>query len=333
MIEDLYYKDMEIHNSKVELLRKVNIFSRLPEYELDVIARYSEFVDFNRGDNIFSNGSPADALYVVKEGQVGIISVQDKDKADVAIAQIVAGESFGELDLLGRSGRSAAAFAEGNSTLLKFPATPYTSFGIFQDHPYISARMLYRLLGIISDRIWHVNKMIYDKTPWLQDLHKQLLCDKMTGLFNQNYLKEDFINLIPDIGKGLALIMIKPDNFKFINDRFGHETGDHVLNILAIFLQSELRENDIGVRYRGDEYAAILIDSSKSDAIARAKEIASAYKNMDLSEMLGTDSVKISVSMGIALFPGNADNSKDLVSEAHRKLYRARDLGGNRAVV
>ena len=325
-------KAMSLQDSKIELLRKMDIFSELREYELDIIAEYSKLMAVEKGSFIFSQGAQADGLYVIEEGRIGIISVRDKKSADVFVAQIVAGESFGEMDFFGNTGRSASAIAEEDSVLLKFPGGKFTFPKIFKEHPYISARLLYRLSGIISERVWHVNKMIYEKTEWLQDLRQQMFRDRMTGLYNQTYLKEDFINLIPDLGKSAALIMIKPDNFKFINDRFGHETGDRVLNLMAIFLQSELGEGDIGVRYRGDEYAAIILNADKSAAVRRAKEIARAYREIDLSGLLGTDKIKLHVSIGIAFYPDNSDNSRALVELSRKRLYKARELGGNRIV-
>ncbi|HPS87118.1 MAG TPA: GGDEF domain-containing protein [Spirochaetota bacterium] len=311
---------------KVALLRKVDIFSQLLEYELDVIAKYSEFIKLKKGQAIFSQGSSANELYVVESGRVGIISFENDD---ARIAQITANESFGEFDFLGRIERSAAAFAEEDSQLLKFPAIKYTPDELFHEHPVIFARLLYRLLGIVSERIWSVNNMLYDKTHWLQDLRKQLLCDKMTGLYNQIFLKEDFVNLLPSIGKNAALLMIKPDNFKDINDGFGHEAGDQVLNLLAIFLQSELQENDIGVRFRGDEYAAILIDTDRGHAVAKAEDLRTTFYNIDLTGITGEAGITIKVSIGIAMYPDDTENSADLVTIAHEKMMTARGKGGD----
>jgi diguanylate cyclase (GGDEF)-like protein len=145
--------------------------------------------------------------------------------------------------------------------------------------------------------------MLYEKSPWIWELHKQVLGDKLTGLYNSNYLREDFINLIPHLGMSAALLMIKPDNFKDINDRFGHEAGDRALQLLAIFLQSELKENDIGIRYHGDEFAAILVDTGKDEAVSRCKSINSAFTGLDLSGITGSDDIKLKVSIGVALYP------------------------------
>ncbi len=319
---------MGLHEDKVELLRNIDIFSQLREYELDIIARYSDLIPFAKGDIIFSQGSPATELYVVIEGRVGIISLEDKN--NIMIAQIIPKESFGELDLFGRTTRSATALAELDSMLLQFPANQFIIQDIFQEDSYISARMLYRLLGIIAERMWHVNTVLYDKSHWLQDLHKQLLCDKMTGLYNRTFLEENFANLLPDLGDNAALLMIKPDNFKKINDLYGHEAGDQVLNLLAIFLQSELGENDLCIRYGGDEFAAILSSTDKNTAIQKAKEINKTIKKIDLSGITAQDEFIIQLSMGIAIYPGDTDNSKKLVELAHERMHKARTAGGNR---
>jgi len=223
--------------------------------------------------------------------------------------------------------------AEEDSLILSFPARSLRAEDIFNDHPYISASMLYRLLGIISARILNVNRLLDEKTQWILDLKKQLLCDKMTGLYNQIYLKEDFSGFLPAASGTTALLMIKPDNFKEVNDQYGHKAGDQVLNLMAIFLQSELGENDIGIRYRGDEFAAVLLDTDRDKAVARAKEIMSAYKMMDISGIIGSNNIVIKLSIGIALYPGQAADSDELIDKAYKKMFRAREAGGSRIVI
>jgi diguanylate cyclase (GGDEF)-like protein len=155
----------------------------------------------------------------------------------------------------------------------------------------------------------------------------------MTGLYNQTFFKEDFMNLIPDLGNNVAILMIKPDNFKEINDRYGHDAGDQVLNIMAIFLESELREHDIGIRYQGDEFAAILASTDKNEAINRAKEISKTFKAIDLTRIVGSNALRIEVSIGIALFPDETDNSRMLGEIAHKKMFHARELGGGTIIL
>jgi diguanylate cyclase (GGDEF)-like protein len=317
---------MGLHEEIVELLRKSELFSHLREYELDIIARYSEYITCKKGQMIFGQGSRAKSLYVVDKGRIGIIGVE---AGEVIIAKIVSGESFGELDLLGMSERTAGALAEEDSVLLRFPARGYEAETIFKEHAYLSALMLRRLLGIISERIWNVHRLLYEKTGWLHDLHKQLLCDKVTGLYNQTFLKEDFVNLLPDLGKTAAVLMIKPDNFKVINDRFGHDAGDQVLNLMAIFLVSELGENDIGVRYGGDEFAAIIVDTDRGRAVKKAGDIQAALASTDLQAIVGEKGLSIQTSLGIALYPDHASDSERLVEAAYKNLFKAREIGNS----
>mgnify|MGYP003809295223 CR=1 FL=1 len=312
---------------KLELLRKVDLFSQLAEYELDIIADYSEYLTLKKGDPVFSNGAESGELYVVESGRIGIVSLENEGGA--VIAQIVPGESFGELDFLERRERNAGAFAEEDSVLLVFPGKSSSADAIFYKHSVIFARLLYKLLATVSARIWNVNSMLYNKTSWLLDLHKQLLCDKMTGLYNQTFLKEDFVNLLPETGSSVSLLMIKPDNFKDVNDRFGHTAGDQVLNLMAIFLQSELGENDIGVRFRGDEFAAILIDTDRTKAVDKASEIRRTFAAMDISGITGAGRLNIRASIGIAVYPDDADNSSDLVSLAHKRMMSAKEQGNS----
>lgn len=322
---------MTLQTEKVELLRNAELFAHLREYELDIISEHSEFVSFKKGQSIFAQNSDSTAMFVVESGRVGIMGLDAED--DAVIAQIVEHESFGDLDFFGGTKRTASAFAETDTVLLKFPAAGYEKEEMYKKHSVIFAHLLYTLLGTLSERIWNVNRLLNDKTDWIFDLHKQLLCDKMTGLYNQIYLKEDFVSLLPETGTSVALLMIKPDNFKEINDRFGHVAGDQALNLMAIFLHSELSGSDIGVRYRGDEYAAILIDADRDKALQRAAEIIKTFEEMDLSGVTGGESVRIQVSVGIAIYPEEASGSAELVAAAHKKMFEARDSGGNRAVI
>lgn len=318
---------MGIHDKKVELLRTVELFSRLREYELDIISRYSEMAAVQKGHFLFSHGDPSHELYVVVCGRVGVIGLESEE---YTIAQLTDADSFGELDFIGGTKRTATAFTEEDSVVLKFPADPFSIQMMLRDHAYISAHLMYRLLGIISERIWHVTAMLNEKTNWLHDLHKQLHRDKLTGLFNRTFLKDDFVNMLPGIGDTAALLMIKPDNFKQINDTCGHEAGDNVLRLMAIFLQSELGENDIAIRYSGDEFAAILADCGRDEAIARAKEISHTYDSMDLNKIVGQTKVSMRVSIGIALYPEETVDNSDLLKYAHAKMLKARSAGGNR---
>lgn len=319
---------MGFHDDAVEFLRSIDLFSQLREYELDVIARHSEAVTFRRREVIFTKDEPSDVMYIVARGRVGIFSVDDNNEA--VIAQLIGGESLGELDFLGKVPRSATAIADEDCELIRFPAGGFSAEEIFQDNPYISAHMLYRMLGIVSDRIWTVRKQVTEKSGWVSDLRRQLMCDKQTGLYNRIYLKEDLCATLPDRCSSAAFLMIKPDNFKEINDVYGHKAGDQALNLLAIFLQSALGEDDIAIRYHGDEFAAFIPEAGRELAIQRAKDINRAFRSIDLSGVTGGAGLRISVSIGITMYPDEIEDGMSLVDIAYKKMFKARLAGGSR---
>src|SRR5208337_1651084 len=101
------------------------------------------------------------------------------------------------------------------------------------------------------------DRLISEKAPWIEDLKRQLLRDKLSGLYNRAYLEEELPRLVA-AGRPVSLLVVKPDNFKTINDTCGHEAGDKTLVLIAEALKSCLTEGDLGIRYRGDEYCAVL---------------------------------------------------------------------------
>ncbi|MDY6932887.1 MAG: GGDEF domain-containing protein [Spirochaetota bacterium] len=316
---------------KIDLLKTASLFSSLMEMDLEVVARYSEYLHYNKGEIIFSEGSQEDGLYIIKEGEALITKHKDDDK-EINIARFISGECFGEMELLKNTPRNATAIAEEETTLLRFPKKGIVFRDVLQKYPEISARILHTLLGIIASRIRNTNRLITEKSPWIRDLRRQLYSDQLTGLYNRSFLHEDFATLLPEYGENTSLIMIKPDNFKVINDKYGHDAGDKVLRMMAIFVQSILREDDVGVRYRGDEFVAILPDTGLETAFKIAGEINTTLFEMDISHITSDINFNVTFSIGIAVYPIHANESAQLIKLAYEKMFEARRSGGNRII-
>ena len=194
---------MSLETVKINLLRKIDFFSRFQEQEIEMIAQNSEFLSFEKGEPIFAKDMGAESLYIVQEGRVGILAYESEES--VTVAQIIPGEPFGHLEFLAGEKRNASAFAEEKSMLLKFPAGKSMN-EILNEHPSVSASLLFRLMSTISEKIWETKKMLYEKNSQVWELHKQMNSDKLTGLYNENFLSQDFLRILPEIGKGAALI-------------------------------------------------------------------------------------------------------------------------------
>lgn len=316
---------------KMNLLQKVELFSTLNQQELEIVAYHSEITQFKQGNLIFTENSPSNELYVIKKGEVLISKLLDENNVD--IAQYISGEAFGEWDLIADTPRSATAIAMKDTDLLIFPREGITLPMVLNKYPKMSAHMLYKVLGIIAGRIKKTQHLINEKTPWMQNLKKQMVVDKLTGLYNRNYLLDEFDAIIDRNASGIGLLMIKPDMFKEINDRFGHDVGDKILILMSIFIQSALGAHDIAIRYHGNEFAVVLPGSNREQAIAAARELGSSLSHMDISHITNDENEKITMSIGISYYPSENTDPKMLINTAHKRMQKAWSMGGNRIII
>jgi len=313
---------------KIDLLRNVHLFSKLKDEELKVVAGLSRYYMFSKGQVIFNAGTKREELCIIKKGEV-LISKKEQNGSNQDLARFIAHESFGELELLDNAPRTTTAVAEKDTILLIFPMKGAQFSDILNKYSKIFALVLHELIAMIAGRIRSTNKLISEKTPWVQDLRRQLLSDKLTGLFNRTFLEEDFASLLHEYGETTSLIMLKPDNFKEINDTFGHEAGDRALKLIADTVKSMMREDDVAVRYRGDEFAAVLPNTGTESAYKFAEELRSAFHWMKLGHLTEGKIDTITVSMGISTYPSHADDSKGLIKSAFNRMFEARNSGGN----
>ena len=315
---------------KTALLKRAALFSRLSADELTLIARYSSYRRFQPGQVVFSQGSHREELYLVKEGSVSIRRRGD-DELEQEIARFVDGEVFGEMDLLDTAPRTASAIAEGAATLLLFP-NGIEFAQLLEKHPEAFAHILRKLLGEIARRIRAIDKLISEKTPWIEDLKRQLHRDRLTGLFNRAFLEEELPRIVASHPR-TSLVVMKPDNFKAINDTFGHEAGDKTLMQLAEAVKSRLGDGDIGARYRGDEYCVVLPGRSAREAVPAAEALRAAMRAIDVRKITGSDAISLTGSVGVSSHPAPAADAKTLVARAFERMWEARNAGGDRILV
>jgi diguanylate cyclase (GGDEF)-like protein len=318
-------------NEKIQLLKNVSLFSTLQEHEIDVVSRYSDYYSFGKGDVIFEQGSSADELHIIKKGEVVITRTFEGRSTD--LARFLKGECFGELDLLDDTPRTVSAIAETDSVLLIFPSKDVKFEEILESHSEIFSRILHKLLIMIAGRIRSTNNLVSERSPWLEDLRKQLYIDKLTGLYNRSYLEEDLANLLPQMGETTSMLVIKPDNFKHINDTFGHDSGDRVLRMLADTVRSNLGDKNLGIRYRGDEFALLFPDAGRSQAAQAAEDLRNAFKGIDTSSATEGKRIVLTASVGVAVYPDHAQDIKALVEKCFHLMLQARNDGGDRVLL
>ncbi len=335
--------------SKIKLLKDLRIFHSIEPNELDTIAEHSELLSFKKGDPVLDGGGKTGRLYAVLEGEV-VITRKNEHMKEISLATFDRGKSFGEFSLFERKPVDTAARCEEDAVVLAFPgeARAKNAEDFFSDRPDLGAKILYNLLAMVADRIRTTNRLIAEKTPWVQELRRKAMVDKLTGLYNKSYLEEDFTRLIDDNPAAVNLLMMKPDNFKTFNDTYGHDAGDRVLQLMASGVQTVVKGNGIPIRFKGDVYAIVLPDTALSDAIEMAVELQQAMREIDLSvitsdaEHNNTDALfhsgrtghhkdlRISVGIGIASYSGAGSRAADLVDRAYENLFKARSRGNSR---
>ncbi len=320
---------------KVSLLKNVSLFSKLKDHELETVARYSGYRSFPQGESIFHEGNVAEELYIIRSGEVVISkrAGEDDESKVVDIARFVEGDYFGELGMLDSKPRNETATATRDTTLLIFPDRSVKFRDLIVEQPAVFAQILHKLLAIVAGRIRTTNNLVSEKSPWMQDLRRQLLGDELTGLYNRLFLDEELAALLPGYGAETSLLMIKPDNFKLINDTYGHDAGDRVLKQLAEAIRTSLRPGDVPVRYRGNEIGAVLPGTPTEKAAAIAEALRLVVPTMDIAGATGGNKIVVTVSIGLATYPRHADNHKRLVELAFEKMFQAREEGGDRVSV
>jgi len=186
------------------------------------------------------------------------------------------------------------------------------------------------LLSLVGNHFSH----IIDKIRLFQETRRLAITDSLTGLYNSRYFYKHLdieVARTKRYGNSLSLILFDIDDFKMLNDTYGHQEGDEVLQGLARSLTSVSRETDIVVRYGGAEFIIILPNTAREEATALARRILHAVQETKIRVGPSAE-VSVTLSGGIATFPQNASSAKALLSAADNALYAAKAAGKNTVI-
>ena len=162
-------------------------------------------------------------------------------------------------------------------------------------------------------------------------VEQQALVDGLTGLANRRQAEDTLAAQLARVGRGggsVALVFADLDDFKTVNDRYGHPAGDAVLCEFAAVLRESAREMDLAARWGGEEFAVILPDTDADGAVAYAERAREALQERTLLTPAGGP-LHLTASFGVATFPP-ASNQRELVAQADGALYEAKRGGKNR---
>ena len=184
-----------------------------------------------------------------------------------------------------------------------------------------------------------LERRVDEKTQILKEANQALTelsyHDQLTGLYNRHYLDKLLTNEISRAKRHhteFAVLLLDIDHYKNINDGFGHEAGDYVLQEVSHCIQTNIRPEDIASRYGGDEFVVVLLDINPKDTLQRAERLRKAIQTLNLH--YEQQKIKaITISIGIAMYPIHRKRKNALIKAADSALYKAKKSGRNNVVM
>lgn len=183
--------------------------------------------------------------------------------------------------------------------------------------------------GAVIGRMW-----IYEDITRERQTAEQLIYlaerDSLTGLYNRHRFQEELGRMISEAERrnsSGALIFFDLDEFKYINDTFGHRAGDAMLIRVAGEISTLVRRNEFFSRLGGDEFALLVQDGGEPEAAALAERIVRAISQ--IAFRFEGQSMRLTASLGIALYPQHATNVEELITHADTAMYQAKEAGKN----
>ncbi|RMG74332.1 MAG: diguanylate cyclase [Nitrospirae bacterium] len=189
-------------------------------------------------------------------------------------------------------------------------------------------------LASIVSLVANHSSLIIEKVKLFEEAQRLSITDALTGLYNVRYFYKSLqleIERAKRYNDEFSLVIYDIDDFKAVNDTYGHQAGDDLLKEFADILCNFSRRSDIVARYGGEEFVMILPKTTKQSAHNLANRILERVRSHTFLQLKGYP-LNITVSGGISCFPEDADNEKDLLYFADMALYKAKQDGKDRVV-
>ncbi|TWC22934.1 MULTISPECIES: GGDEF domain-containing protein [unclassified Pseudomonas] len=195
-----------------------------------------------------------------------------------------------------------------------------------------------------DSNINHICLVIYDVTDVATNRHQlqaanaqlQLLSstDRLTGLYNRGHWEESLKAAYARhqrYGNNSSLVMFDIDHFKRVNDTYGHQAGDKVIEQVARLVREHVRDSDVAGRYGGEEFGVVLSDTDKAGARMFAERLRKAVEEMDVP--YGDVVIRFTISLGVADLSRPSSSHAELIAWADEALYTSKKTGRNRVTV
>ncbi len=163
---------------------------------------------------------------------------------------------------------------------------------------------------------------IADYIKSVRDLEHSAFYDPLTGAYNRNFIEEyvqEEIRKAKRLKGRFCILLLDLNDFKLVNDRYGHSIGDRVLKMVVRELKESMRDYDLIARWGGDEFLVVL-------PLERGAEVLDVANRLSSNFRVRYGSLEVTLSVGYACYPNDGDSLERLVSVADDRMYRAKTL-------
>ncbi len=278
-------------------------------------------VALDAGALLWKEGDPGDHVVLLVEGRLEVVH-QAPEGEEITLRYLYPGAVAGEMAALDGEPRSATVRAHAASRVVLVPARSFREF--LRARTDVLEQLFWTQLERVRSLTWRVSRT-----------HHRAITDPLTGLYNIGFFRERLsleLDRAEQTGDSVALAIFDIDHFKAYNDTHGHEEGNAVLQKVGALLRRTGRRGDVIARYGGEEFVALLYGAGASDAWRFAETFRTAVATTDFAHLGAPGRVRVTVSGGVATFPGDAQDDAGLVKAADERLYRAKEAGRNRTV-
>ncbi len=355
----------EIYDEKVSIIYLIDV-TRFINAEKELLRKNRELMIANSISNIFISSSETEELYghilekcmLVGDFGLGAVVIPSDEKALVVKAYRGFSLAFqravqtGQLtDFITSAEPPMRVFEieeiEKKEVFLKegilfLVVVPLLSSGTILGYLLLGNRKerafdleLASIISLIANNV----SLVFDKIKLFKEMERLSITDALTGLFNRRYFYEALEKEIERVKRykaSFSIVLIDIDDFKKVNDEYGHLAGDRVLQVLADILRKALRKVDIIARYGGEEFILLLPNTQKAEAGMIANRIREEVSKtiFECHSDKGIEVVcPVTISGGITTCPDDFIDADRLLNAADKAMYEAKSLGKNRIIL
>ena len=307
----------DLYKAYCQILRKCDIFSQFDDERLSALLQFCSVERYKTDTYIFTHEDIADAMYIIIEGHVAIERI--RNGAHEHIAQFSSNEFFGQNGLFLDRLQGVSAITLSAVQLIRVPRTGTTIESLIADNPELSLVFLNGLISHITRSIRNMDGLIRENSQWIQELRDQVMIDRLMGIHTLVSFHEQYQKQI-STSKTASLFMLKPTNFKSINDMFGHSVGDALLHYMGTKINQHIAHYGQAFRYKGNEVALLFLADNVNNAHTIVQAIIDDLSNSDLSPLGATKQKRLKLQYIAAHYPREHKDVVHFLEEAHLRL-------------